>query len=230
MALSFSESVLKTQQQMKSSATTASENLSTYSTDDIPMPVADEDISSFVRNGNYVWYTDYTDEKMSYIDDGKNISVDSSQINISQEENAQFIPFEMNRYYDGIDLSKMMIQIHYINKDKEEDYDNVVNCEYNNTKIRFAWLIDRGVTYLPGDIQFEIRATGTNERGDNYCWISRPNGKLNIIASLSGAGVVKPNADWYTGFLNTMNSKLSEASGYVDQANAAATRAEPQAM
>ena len=229
MALSFSESVLKTQQQMKSSATTASENLSTYSTDDIPMPVADEDISSFVRNGNYVWYTDYTDEKMSYIDDGKNISVDSSQINISQEENAQFIPFEMNRYYDGIDLSKMMIQIHYINKDKEEDYDNVVNCEYNNTKIRFAWLIDRGVTYLPGDIQFEIRATGTNERGDNYCWISRPNGKLNIIASLSGAGVVKPNADWYTGFLNTMNSKLSEASGYVDQANAAATRAEQAA-
>lgn len=151
---------------MKSSATTAPTSLSTLSTDDIES-VASTDNSSFVRNNNYVWYNNYTDEKLSYIDTNKNITVDASQINISQEENSQFIPFEMNRYYDGIDLSTMLIQIHYINKNNEEDFDNVINCEYNDSKIRFAWLIDRGVTYLPGDITFEIRATGTNERGDN---------------------------------------------------------------
>lgn len=225
MALSFGESLKKAQTQMKSSATTAPTSLSTLSTDDIES-VASTDNSSFVRNNNYVWYNNYTDEKLSYIDTNKNITVDASQINISQEENSQFIPFEMNRYYDGIDLSMMLIQIHYINKNNEEDFDNVINCEYSDTKIRFAWLIDRGVTYLPGDITFEIRATGTNEKGDNYCWISRPNGKLNVLASLSGTGVIKPDSDWYTGFVNTMNSKINEASAYVEQANAAATRAE----
>lgn len=225
MALSFGESLKKAQTQMKSSATTAPTSLSTLSTDDIE-PVALTDNSSFVRNNNYVWYNNYTDEKLSYIDMSKNITVDASQINISQEENSQFIPFEMNRYYDGIDLSTMLIQIHYINKNNEEDFDNVINCEYNDSKIRFAWLIDRGVTYLPGDITFEIRATGTNEKGDNYCWISRPNGKLNVLASLSGTGVIKPDSDWYTGFVNTMNSKINEASAYAEQANAAATRAE----
>ena len=228
MALSFGESLTKAQSQMKSSGTTTSTAslASLYSTDDVAVASLSDDSSSFVRNSNYVWYDNYTDDKLSYIDTNKNITVDSSQINISQEENSQFIPFEMNRYYDGIDLSTMLIQVHYINKSKEEDFDNVVNCEYSDDKIRFAWLIDRGVTYLAGDITFEIRATGTNEKGDNYCWISRPNGKLNILSSLSGTGIVKPDADWYTGFVNTMNSKINEAAAYTEQANEAATRAE----
>lgn len=230
MALSFCESCKKQTQQMKSSATTTSVNLSTYSTDDIkPVALAADADVSFTKSDKYVWYNNYTDEKLSYIDEQKNITVDSSQINISQEENSQFIPFEMDRYYDGIDLTEMLIQIHYINKNKEEDYDNVVNCQYSADKIRFAWLVDKGVTYLPGDITFEIRATGVNEKGDNYCWISRPNGKLNVMESLTGNGIIKPDSDWYTGFINTMNSKISEASAYVDQANAAATRAETAA-
>ena len=227
MALSFGESIKKTQ--MKSSVATAPTNLSTFSTDDVQPLVMEQEVVSFVRNNNYVWYNNYTDEKLSYIDEGKNISVDSSQINISQEENSQFIPFEMNRFYDGIDLKDMLIQIHYINQNNEEDFDNVVNCEYSKDKIRFAWLIDRGVTYLSGEVTFEIRATGTNEMGDNYCWISKPNGKLNILGSLSGKGVIKPAADWYTGFVNTMNSKINEAASYANQASASATRAEEAA-
>ena len=139
MALSFGESIKKTQ--MKSSVAAAPTNLSTFSTDDVQPIVMEQEDVSFVRNNNYVWYNNYTDEKLSYIDEGKNISVDSSQINISQEENSQFIPFEMNRFYDGIDLKDMLIQIHYINQNNEEDFDNVVNCEYSKDKIRFAWLI-----------------------------------------------------------------------------------------
>ena len=122
-------------------------------------------IPPFNCNNNYVWYNNYTDEKLSYIDEGKNISVDSSQINISQEENSQFITFEMNRYYDGIDLTSMMVQIHYVNQNNEEDFDNVVNCEYNEEKIRFVWLIDCGVTYLPG----EITEHEYNQLKRNHC-------------------------------------------------------------
>ena len=122
MALSFCESCKKQTQQMKSSATTTSVNLSTYSTDDIkPVALAADADVSFTKSDKYVWYNNYTDEKLSYIDEQKNITVDSSQINISQEENSQFIPFEMDRYYDGIDLTEMLIQIHYINKNKSSN-------------------------------------------------------------------------------------------------------------
>ena len=132
MALSFGESIKKTQ--MKSSVATAPTNLSTFSTDDVQPVVMEQEVVSFVRNNNYVWYNNYTDEKLSYIDEGKNISVDSSQINISQEENSQFIPFEMNRFYDGIDLKDMLIQIHYINQNNEEDFDNFIYNVINSQK------------------------------------------------------------------------------------------------
>lgn len=84
----------------------------------------------------------------------------------------------MDRYYDGIDLVGKLIQIHYINENKDEDYDNAVNIQYTSNKIRFAWLVDQGVTYLAGEVLFEIRVIGSNEFGENYCWISKPNGKL----------------------------------------------------
>lgn len=215
MALSFNESL----QQAQSQADTAS-----VQSDDFAVEAVSD--TPYTRSEKYVWYNNYSDDKLSYVDTNKSITVDSSQINISQEENSQFIPFEMNRYYDGIDLSEMLIQIHYVNKNNEEDYDNVVNCQYNDSKIRFAWLVDRGVTYLAGNVSFEIRATGTNEKGENYCWISKPNGKINILESLTGTGIVKPDSDWYTGFINTMNSKISEATAYAQQAEASATRAE----
>lgn len=46
--------------------------------------------------------------------------MDDSQINLTQEDNSQFIPFEMPRYYDGVDLMQMLIQVHYVNKNKED--------------------------------------------------------------------------------------------------------------
>ena len=70
MALSFCESCKKQTQQMKSSATTTSVNLSTYSTDDIkPVALAADADVSFTKSDKYVWYNNYTDEKLSYIDE-----------------------------------------------------------------------------------------------------------------------------------------------------------------
>ena len=45
----------------------------------------------------------YSDEHISYVDEKKNVTVNDFQVNLTQEENSQYIPFEMNRYYDGID-------------------------------------------------------------------------------------------------------------------------------
>ena len=47
----------------------------------------------FVKSEKYLVYNNYSDDKYSSIDAQKNITVDSSQINITQEQNSQYIPF-----------------------------------------------------------------------------------------------------------------------------------------
>ena len=178
------------------------------------------DDGNWIRSNLCKWYEQYDDDKYSTIDAKKTIVLNELQINLSQEENSQFIPFEMDRYYDGIDLSDKTIQIHYINAEQLEDYDNAVNVQYSTNKIRFGWLLNGNATYLAGNISFEIRVTGINELGENYLWISRPNNNLNIIASLSGNGIVQPDSNWYQGFVNIMNTKIVEAANYVSQAQA----------
>lgn len=173
-------------------------------------------------DGRYLVYTEYKDDNFSTIDTSKNITVHSSQINITQEENSQYIPFMLSRYWDGIDLMKMFLQLHYVNKNGEEDTANPINVRYNDEYITFGWLANANVTAIEGEITFEITGRGSNERGDNYLWRTKPNGKLNVLKSLSGNGIIEPSSDWYTSFVNTMQIMVNTAKGYADEAKVSA--------
>lgn len=117
--------------------------------EDVQRPVYDEvDISTladveedYSRSGNYTWYDEFTDNDFSTVTENKEISINANQINITQENNSQVIPFEMPRYYDGIDLMKMTIQVHYVNAKNEENYAAPVNVSYSADKIRFYWMV-----------------------------------------------------------------------------------------
>ena len=191
---------------------------------DLPVTQAAINVNDFTpcTDGRYDIYNQYTDENCSIVDSLKNVQVDSNQVNITQEVNSQYIPFSIPRYWDGIDLMNMFIQFHYVNKDGASGISNAVNVRYNDDTILCAWLIDDNVTSAPGDVTFEITATGVNEKGNNYLWKSRPNGKLTVLEALSYDGVIKPTDDWYTGFVNTMTSYVAEAKKYSDAAAASA--------
>ena len=193
-----------------------SEEISAYSNDT-------EDI--FQKSEKYKQYEKYRDENYSHIDDKKSISVNESQINITQESNSQYIPFEMNRYWDGIDLMEMALQIHFVNKNKDEDYDIPINVSYSDTRIRFAWLVDKRATAIAGDVQFEIRGIGVNEKGDEYVWITKPNGKINILESLAGNGIIEPSYDWITQLIGQVNEKVAQAQTYAQEAKASSEQA-----
>lgn len=173
-------------------------------------------------DGRYLVYSKYKDDNISTIDESKSISVHSSQINITQEENSQYIPFRLNRYWDGMDLMEMYLQIHYSNKKGEEDFANPINVKYSNDSILFGWLVNANVTAIEGDVTFEIIAEGSNEHGDNYKWKTKPNGKLNILKSLSGNGIIEPSDDWHASFVRTMQVMINEAKGHAEQAKASA--------
>lgn len=225
MAISFEESKKKLEsakaQEPAAVSMLASFEMPIEATEPVAMLAMVE--PDFTRSEKYKWYEQYEDNNYSTIDTLKNIRMDESQINITQEDNSQFIPFEMPRYYDGIDLMQMLIQVHYVNKNNEEDRATPVNVTYSADKIHFNWLVDKNVTNVDGEVQFEITATGSNEKGETYVWKTRPNGKLNILKALAGNGTVEPSDDWYTGFVQLMDEKVSNATR---QAQAAAQSAQ----
>lgn len=182
----------------------------------------------YTQLNGYESYPMYRDNKYSSVDNNKNITMDISQINITQESNSQYIPFEMPRFYDGIDLSTMTISIRYADRLGGTGNEcNVVNVEVSDSHIRFGWLIDDKLTAIAGDYIFEIRAVG--KVGNlTYAWSTRPNGRINVLQGID-ANVLKPDGTsendwngWYTKYEVTM-------SNYVDQAKTAAESAKRSA-
>ena len=124
MALSFNKSrrMAAANPVMTMEASVEAECPVVDSNDEIATLEADQVESDFTRSGNYTWYDTFSDNDYSTVDSGKDITLNPNQINITQENNSQVIPFEMPRYYDGVDLMQMTIQIHYVNADNNENY------------------------------------------------------------------------------------------------------------
>ena len=182
---------------------------------------------------------DHVDEKYSTVDDQKNITMDSSQINITQETNSQYIPFRMPRYYDGIDLSQMTIFIRY---NRASDTSNkgythkVVNVRRNSQYICFGWLVDKAITSQVGDVRFQIEATGkVNETSSNgqtttsidYKWMTKPVGRINIMQGLIGDDseieVVPGGGEWET-YENRIVAYVNEAKQAADTVSGLTSR------
>ena len=200
MALSFEESKKQLMQQNE----TASKPMTMAAQITTPVQLSSLQAGwTRVTRPEYVWFDQFTDDKISHIDSNKDITIDDSQINISQESKSQFIPFEMPRYYDGIDLTRMAISIHFTSRDEQHAASPAVNVQYNNDKIRFAWLVDGNATRIDGNLQFEIHADGSisdnTGKSYEYRWKSKPTDKFNIVKSLCQDPNCEPvfvNDDW----------------------------------
>ena len=179
------------------------------------------DMDNWILSEKYLYYPEYDDSTVSTIDELKNVKVDPSQINLTQESNSQFIPFEMPRYYDGFDLMNATILVHFMNREKFEDYANAVNVYYSDDKIRFAWLVGKNATAVDGKLSFEIHAIGVNSKGEEYIWKTKPNDEMNVLASLCGNGVIQPDETWMTGFMTQITEKVAEAQDAAQDAQAA---------
>ena len=182
-------------------------------------------------NTKYPYFENHIDENISTIDDKKEITVHSAQVNISQEANSQFIPFKMKRYYDGIDLNEMTLSIHYTRNDGTHGGSTPVNVEYDEADIKFVWLVDEQATCVAGALKFEIHADGTiidnKGREYGYRWKSKPTDKFNIAASLCATEDCEPvvvTDDWVVDIVenvaNAVGEKIANAelSGYVTDA------------
>ena len=207
MALSFEES----KKQMSQLAATPMV-MAAY---DEPAVFAAND--NWISHSGYPTFNSYVDENISHVDSGKNIIVDSSQVNITQEANSQFIPFEMDRYYDGIDLKDMEITVHFTNSNGH-GWSRPVNVKYNSSKIRFAWLVDSKATRVAGKLQFEIHADGsitdTSRKTYGYRWKTKSTDSFNVLESIcSGTDcedTIIVGDDWVQEIVESITQSVAE--------------------
>ena len=184
----------------------------------------------------------FSDDNISNITNEKEIQLDSKQINITQEENSQYIPFEMARYYDGYDLTVANISIHYITSNGEHGASIPVNVTYNDEKIRFGWLVDAYATNFAGKLKFEIHADGMivddedNKRA--YTWKTKPNEDLKVLESLCGTNcndVINVSDSWVQELISAVAENVAnqiagaEVDAKVKTAQDAADKAEESA-
>lgn len=182
----------------------------------------DYEIVSYANNENwqrhtgYVYYSSFSDDNISTINDSKDINLNSKQFNITQEENSQYIPFEMPRYYDGFDLVSTVISIHYQTKGGRHGASKPVNVVFNDEKIRFGWLVDAGATIDAGTLEFEIHAYGTVTGNDgvskSYTWKTKSNKNLNVLQSLCDCEDVINNIDdsWLQELVTDIATKVAD--------------------
>lgn len=190
MSLSFSKSLANSTENMAIvSDMSAEATVKAYSLRSVA-PLSDSDSWTAITDKDYRFYNnEYNDDNYSNIDEQKNIVLDPTQFNITQEQNSQYIPFQMPRYYDGFDLKDTKISIYYVNKNKDFHTDIPVDVYYNDDYIKFAWLVSEFATQVAGVLQFEIHAEGVNSKGEPYTWKSKSIDKLNVLQSLEDVAV-----------------------------------------
>lgn len=186
MSLSFEDSLKKNAEIATNN--TSVMNVSVLTQDEDTGIAVYSDDANWQRHTDYVYYSVFSDDNISTINNNKDINLDSKQFNITQEENSQYIPFEMPRYYDGFDLVNTAISIHYTTKSGKHGASKPINVSFNDEKIRFGWLVDANATIDVGTLEFEIHAYGTVTGNDGipkgYIWKTKSNKNLNVLQSL----------------------------------------------
>lgn len=224
MSLSFEES-LKNNVIKKSVSTIATMSMDDVAIGDTSIMTLDEnygiaaysgDDGNWQQHPDYIYYYSFSDDNISVIDESKNINLDSKQFNITQEENSQYIPFEMPRYYDGFDLVNTVISVHYETRSGRHGASKPINVSYNNEKIRFGWLVDANATLDAGKLKFEIHAygsvTGSDGMPKSYVWKTKGNESLNVLQSLCDCEDVINNIDnsWIQELVTDIAEKVAD--------------------
>lgn len=178
----------------------------------------------WVKSDKYMDYPKYHDDDYTYIE-GRTIGDIAAQISVQGEAYSQYISFMMDRYYDGIDLMGMSIWIHYELKDGSGSEDSPVNVMYNDSTIRFNWIIPEKATQQSGDIKIGVWVNGTAPNTKAY--ILKTEEKIYTIhpGLIPGSGITQPDQNWFENFVEQMDSKVSTAQGHANDAKASKTAA-----
>lgn len=122
---------------------------------------------SFTELTTGVIYNTMKDEHELVKINEKNVTIGQIGKIVSGEINSQEIEFSIPRYYDNVDLLDKKFSILFETKGGIFKVD-AVDVAYNDTEIRFNWLLDENATMYAGTIKAVVKIEGTDELGKTY--------------------------------------------------------------
>ena len=120
---------------------------------------------------------------------------------VSGDSNSNILTFEINRYYDGVDLLNKIIKI-IVKTESGIFTEDAVDIKYNDTLLRFSWILSSSVTHKSGTVNAAIIFIGT-ETSSNYALKSLPF-SITIENSLDFSNTEPPYMDWYIDIENEL--------------------------
>lgn len=102
---------------------------------------------NFISNENYA-VSPMSDQHSTATISEKVVDVSNIGTFVMGEHNSSMITFQIDRYYDGIDLSDKKIKIVYKNSNGiyESDEAKICNVKYSQKSLRFSWIVSSNVT------------------------------------------------------------------------------------
>lgn len=128
------------------------------------------------------------------------------------DTNSNILTFEINRYYDNVDLYDKNIK--FIVKNELGIFtENAVNLQYNDELLRFSWILSESVTYKSGTVTAAIIFIGI-ESDEKYALKTIPF-TITIENSLDYLDMEPPYRNWFLDIEN-MIYNLENSSGSSD--------------
>ena len=166
------------------------------------IPIEPEEVFTDL-SGNVVKYSTMSDEHdiikiIEKVADIKNIG----RI-ICGEENSNMLTFEINRYYDNVDLKDKDIYIIYKNS-LGTFKENAVNVQYSENHLRFSWVLSYNMASVSGNVIACINFLGEDEFGNSYS-LKTANFKLSIDNALNITSVIVDDSkNWFVDIENRL--------------------------
>lgn len=128
--------------------------------------------------------------------------VDASNIGtfVMGEHNSSMITFQIDRYYDGVDLSDKKIKIVYKNSNGiyESDDTEICNVKYSQKSLRFSWIVSSNVTQTSKFVAYVCFVS------DDY--LMKTENFTVLVKSSFDPSASEPSANWFV----TIEGKLEK--------------------
>lgn len=138
---------------------------------------------------------------------------------VQNDQYAETIQFGVDRYFDSVDLSKMVCIVEYVNASNQARVSPVVDIDLltNPNKIYFKWKPGYGATKTSGNIQFVIRFYAIDPDTNEYIYnISTQPCTARILKNISGTSngkdvfLTKEETEKILGKINSLEQKAVE--------------------
>ncbi len=120
----------------------------------------------------------------------RTIAIPSSFVlGVYHDMDTQIVPFEMPRYFNGIDLSEFTIRVNFLNSHGDGDIYLVHDQDIGEDTINFDWVVSRAAYLYAGNVNFVVCL----KQVDSNSIVTREyNTTISTVPVLAGIEVENP--------------------------------------